>query len=310
MVPKNHWRLSQWFFLCLTMKVSGFSFIRNAVLYDYPIVEAVRSILPLCDEVVVAVGKSEDGTLELVQSIDPQKVKIIETTWDDSLRQGGRVLAEETDKAFKAISSDADWGFYIQGDEVFHESGISQVRQAMERHQHDERVDGLLFDFLHFYGSYQYVGESWRWYRREVRIVKNDPFIFSYRDAQGFRRGGGKKLRVRHSGGIIHHYGWVKPPRSMQQKQLTFNKLWHDDKWVESNIPQTTEWDYQNVDALRPFEGEHPSVMKERVARQNWSFDFDTQKNSLSAKEKLKRWAAGLTGIRFGEYKNYILLND
>ncbi|MBM3912615.1 MAG: glycosyltransferase family 2 protein, partial [Sphingomonadales bacterium] len=45
------------------MKVSGFTFIRNAVLLDYPILEAIRSILPLCDEIVVAVGKSEDETL-------------------------------------------------------------------------------------------------------------------------------------------------------------------------------------------------------------------------------------------------------
>ena len=291
------------------MKVSGFSFIRNAVLYDYPIVEAIRSVLPLCDEVVVAVGKSEDNTLHLVQNIDPQKVRIIETTWDDSLRQGGRVLAQETDKAFKAISPDADWAFYIQGDEVFHESGFSQVRQAMERYQHDDRVDGLLFDYLHFYGSYHYLGDSWRWYRREVRIVKNNPAIYSYRDAQGFRKGSNEKLRVRHCGGCIHHYGWVKPPQTMQQKQLTFNKLWHDDQWMSKNIPQQTEWDYQRVDALRPFEGEHPAVMGERVANQNWAFDFDTQKKRLPAKEKLKRWAAGLTGIRFGEYKNYILLN-
>ena len=40
------------------MRVSGFTFIRNAIHYDYPIVEAIHSILPLCDEVVVAVGNS------------------------------------------------------------------------------------------------------------------------------------------------------------------------------------------------------------------------------------------------------------
>ena len=84
------------------MKVSGFTFIRNAITYDYPIVEAIRSILPLCDEVVVAVGNSEDATLQLIQSIDP-KVRIIETVWDDTVREGGRTLALETDKAYAAI---------------------------------------------------------------------------------------------------------------------------------------------------------------------------------------------------------------
>ena len=48
------------------MKVSGFSFIKNALIYDFPIVEAIKSILPICDEFVVAVGESDDDTLELI----------------------------------------------------------------------------------------------------------------------------------------------------------------------------------------------------------------------------------------------------
>ena len=77
----------------MAMKVTGFSFIKDAVICDYPIEEAIKSILPLCDEVIVAVGKSNDNTLELVRNIDPDKVKVIETVWDDNLREGGRVLA-------------------------------------------------------------------------------------------------------------------------------------------------------------------------------------------------------------------------
>jgi glycosyltransferase involved in cell wall biosynthesis len=167
------------------MKVSGFTIVRNAVRYDYPIVEAITSILPLCDEVVVAVGKSEDGTLELIKRIPSEKIRIIETIWDDNLRKGGRVLAIETDKAFHAISPDSDWAFYIQGDEVLPEKYLESVKAALRRYKDDVRVDGLLFNYRHFYGSYDYVGESFRWYRREIRIIRNDMTIFSYNDAQG-----------------------------------------------------------------------------------------------------------------------------
>lgn len=52
------------------MKVVGFSFIRNALKYNYPVEEALRSILPLCDEIIVAVGNSEDNTRQLISSID------------------------------------------------------------------------------------------------------------------------------------------------------------------------------------------------------------------------------------------------
>ena len=286
------------------MKVAGFTCIRNAIKYDYPVVEAIKSILPICDEVVVAVGNSDDDTLNLIKSIDP-KVRIIETIWDDSLREGGRVLAVETDKAFKAISKDADWAFYIQGDEVMHEQYLDGVKDAMLQHKDNSKVDGLLFNYSHFYGSYSYVGESLRWYRREIRIVKNDPNIFSYKDAQGFRKLPDNKLNVKHIDASIYHYGWVKDPRKMQAKQESFHKMWHDDNWLEKNVAKTDEFDYSNVDALSLFEGTHPKVMQPRVDTTNWKFDHDLSYNSFSTKEKAKRLVEKLTGIRIGEYKNY-----
>jgi glycosyltransferase involved in cell wall biosynthesis len=115
------------------MKVSGFTIVRNALKYDYPIVEAISSILPICDEVIVAVGKSDDDTLNLIRSIDSSKIKIVETVWNDALREGGRVLADETNKALAACAKDSDWCFYIQGDEVIHEADHPAILDAMFR---------------------------------------------------------------------------------------------------------------------------------------------------------------------------------
>jgi hypothetical protein len=169
------------------MKVSGFTFIRNAILYDYPVVEAITSILPLCDEFIVAVGNSDDGTFELIQSIPSEKIRIFHTIWDDSLRLGGRVFALETDKAFQEIAKDATWTFNIQGDEVVHEKYLPDIQKALIQYKDSPEVEGLLFSYLHFFGSYDYVGDSRRWYRKEVRILRNLPGIHSYKDAQGFR---------------------------------------------------------------------------------------------------------------------------
>jgi len=290
------------------MKVSGFSFVRNAIQYDYPIVEAILSILPLCDEVVVAIGKSDDDTLGLVKSIPSEKIRIIETVWDDDLREGGRVLAVETDKAFQAISKDSDWAFYIQGDEVLHEKYIVNVRENMLRYKDDPSVEGLLFDYLHFYGSYDYVGESLRWYRREIRVIKNNRNIFSYRDAQGFRKKPNEKLKVVHINASIHHYGWVKDPIAMQGKQLTFNKYWHDDQWIEMHVVKAEEFDYSSIDALRKFKNSHPAVMTKRIGSLNWQFTHDLSKNNFKLKEKLKRFIERCTGWRWGEYRNYKII--
>lgn len=286
------------------MKVVGFTIIRNAISFDYPIVEAITSILPICDEVVVAVGNSDDDTLQLVESIDKNKIKILHTVWDDSLRQGGRVLAEETDKAFQAIAPDADWCFYIQADEVVHEKYHALIRQEMERYKNNDAVDGLLFHYKHFYGSFDYVGESWRWYRREIRIVKNDKNIFSYRDAQGFRKKPNEKLRVKLIDAYIYHYGWVREPAAMQRKQKSFSSLYHTDEWVNEHMAKASEFDYSTVDSLELFAESHPAVMKHRIARKNWKFDFDVSKRNYSLREKLKR----LLGFRIGEYKNYKII--
>ena len=75
------------------MKIVGFTIIKNALLNDYPIVEAIRSVLPVVDEMVVSVGQSEDDTLGLIRAIDSDKIRIVESTWDMSLREGGKVLA-------------------------------------------------------------------------------------------------------------------------------------------------------------------------------------------------------------------------
>jgi hypothetical protein len=290
------------------MKVTGFSFIKDALKYDYPVVEAIKSILPICDEFIVAVGKSGDNTLELINSIDKSKIKIIETLWDESLREGGRVLASETDKAFACIPQDSDWAFYIQGDEVVHEKYLDTVYSNMQKYKDYKKVDGLLFKYLHFYGSYDYVGASSKWYNHEIRVIKNNKSIYSYRDAQGFRKGNNEKLNVVPVDAYVYHYGWVKDLKAMQKKQENFHKYWHDDKWVEEHVEKAEEFDYgKHVNELKLFNGEHPEVMKKRIEAKNWKFDYDISINRKSLKDKAKEFANKIFGIDFN-YKNYKII--
>lgn len=290
------------------MKVTGFTIIRNAIKFDYPVVEAITSILPICDEFVVAVGNSEDETLQLIKNINSPKIKIIETVWDDNLRQGGQVLAIETNKAFDAISSDTDWCFYIQSDECVHEKYLDSIKQAMLQYKDDKRVDGLLFNYTHFYGTYNYVGNSRRWYRKEIRIIRNDKNIRSYKDAQGFRKRDNSKLNVKPISAEIYHYGWVKPPKAQQAKQEHFHKMWHNDEWMKKNIAQVEEFDYSQIDSLEEFKGTHPKVFQSRVASVNWNFNFDSSQIKLSIKDRFLLFIEKTTGWKIGEYKNYKVL--
>jgi hypothetical protein len=289
------------------VRVTGFTFIRNAIKYDYPIVEAISSILPLCDDFVVAVGNSSDETLALIRGINSSKIRIIETVWDDHLREGGKVLALETDKAFAAIGPESDWCFYIQGDEVLHEKYHTTVRKAMEDNLNHAEVDGLLFSYMHFYGSYDYVATASRWYRHEIRIIRNDKQIYSFRDAQGFRKQADRKLCVKAVDATMYHYGWVRPPEKMQHKQRDFQRLWHSDRWIDQNIENADAFDYSGIDRLERFTGTHPRVMQDRIKRLNWSFSRDISKNRKTWKDRFKDVLKRYAGLDF-TYKNYRLL--
>jgi hypothetical protein len=286
------------------MKVSGFTFVRNAVKFDYPVVEGIKSILPICDEVVVAVGNSEDDTLDLIKSIGSPKIKIIETVWDDSLREGGKVLAIETNKAFDAVSPESDWAFYIQADEVFHEDDLPKIKSAMEKWRDVQRVEGLLFNHINFYGTYDYYADSHRWQKKEIRVIRNDKTIRSWKDGMSFRKNG-KKLRVKFVDATIYHYGWVKSPYIQQKKRESFDRLWHDDAYIEKNIV-APEFDYSKIDSVARYTGTHPKVMHQRIARQNWKFEFDKSKAlKTSLRLRLLNFLYKKTGINIGEFKNY-----
>lgn len=287
------------------MKLAGFTIIRNALKYDYPVVEAITSILPICDVFYVGVGKSDDATRELIEKIESEKIKIIDTVWNDNLREGGLVLSSETNKVFDAIPAEFDWCFYIQSDECVHEKDLEKIKAAAEKYKNDKTVDGLLFEYKHFYGQYNYVGAGRRWYAHEIRIIRNDKNIRSYKDAQGFRFKNNSKLKVKPVHCSVYHYGWVKPPKAQQAKQESFHKMWHDDEWMKKNIPVVEDFDYNNIDLLEEFKGSHPSIMASRIKNANWKFIYDRSKAKLSLKYRLLFFLEKLTGWRAGENKNY-----
>ena len=291
------------------MKVAGFTFIKNAIKYDFPIEEAIRSIQPLCEVVYVAVGDSEDETRKLIQSLG-SNVVIIDTEWDESLLKDGAVLADETNKSLAAVPIEFDWCIYIQGDEVLHEQDIPAIKSAMENAQNKTNVDGLLFKYHHFYGSYDYVGSSSKWYRHEIRAFKHNRRIYSYRDAQGFRKGDNEKLRVLPVNAHVYHYGWVKPPAVMLKKVKNDWRVRHgvEDSVVPVISEDELQFDYGQIDQLNRYEGEHPKVMQRRIADNNWKFDYDISMNRISIKERIKRLSEKLFGQQIGEYRNYRLL--
>jgi len=287
------------------MKVSGFTFIKNAVKYDFPFIESVTSILPICDEFIIVHGDSEDDTAKLIESINSAKIKVYNTVWNPELKEGGLILTDQTNVALSKTTG--DWCFYIQGDEVVHEKYLNTIKNEMANHLADKRVEGLLFKYLHFYGSYNYVAASRQWYRNEIRIVRNNIGVKSYKDAQGFRLND-RKLNVKAIDAYVYHYGWARPPQTMQNKVKYFHSLWHDKDWIENNVANTVEYDFSTTDSIKMFDGTHPKVMQSRIDNQYSDLKIDTSKIKKGFKKTLLESIEKITGWRIGEYKNYKII--
>jgi hypothetical protein len=250
------------------VRISGFSFARNAVKLDYPLREALLSILPMVDELVVAVapGDPDDDTRGLVASIDDPRVRIVDAVWDDARRQ--EIYADLTNVALEACTG--DWCLYVQADEALHEDDLPTIRARCEELLDDRRVEGLLFDYLHFFGDYAHVQRGHGWYQREIRIVRGGTGVRSVRDAQSFRYPDQRRITVARAHARVFHYGWVRHPRFMQAKVREFWSHRRPLEDVEAEFGGREEFDYGPLGRLSVFRGTHPAVMAERIAGMDW----------------------------------------
>lgn len=250
------------------MRISGFSFARNAVKLDYPLKEALLSLLPAVDELVVAVapGDPDDTTRELVASLDDPRVRLVDAVWDDSRRQ--EIYADLTNVALDACTG--DWCLYIQADEALHEDDVAPLRARCEELLDDRRVEGLLFDYLHFFGDYEHVQDGHGWYQKEIRLIRNGVGVRSVRDAQSFRHPDQRRITVAPARARIFHYGWVRHPRFMQAKVREFWSHRRTLEEVEEEYGGREEFDYGPLGRLPRYDGTHPSVMASRIAEMNW----------------------------------------
>ncbi len=315
------------------MKISGFSFVRNGIKLYYPVVESIKSILPIVDEFVVAVGKGDedDKTRELIASIGDPKVKIIDTVWEEKYFKKGIINSIQTDIAKEACSG--DWLFYLQADEVVHEKYLPIIKNRCKELLANKEVDGFVFDYKHFWGDYEHFHGGHGWYPHEIRIIRNLPEIHSWQSAQSFRRfdyydnprqeDGHHKLKVAKVDAEIFHYGWVRPPHLMQTKNKALDSVhWGSKKAKDYYEKAPKEFDYGPLDRLEVYTDSHPEVMNDMIKAHNWKEKLQysgkpNQYRELHKHETVKyRFVSFLErlllkkGEHFGEFKNYILLKE
>lgn len=294
--------------------ISGFLYVRNGIEYGYPFLEAIQSVLSICDEFIVVIGDSTDGTREAVESLKSSKIKIIDTVWDMNLRTGGKIFAQQSNIGIDAIKG--KWGLHIQADEIVHEDDVYKIKSAIDKFNDNSDVEGFLLPFLNFWGGYNYIRTSRKVHRNEIRVFRNNKIIRSYKDSQGFRiyssiaayKNGekGKKLKVIKIDTPVFHYSYVRPPKLMAKKGAIFSSFYNPNADLE-NLEQV-EMSYEKIDLLEEFKGNHPYLMEKWVKSQNWEFHYDKSNSIMPLKYKILHAIENITGYRLFEYKNYKLL--
>jgi glycosyltransferase involved in cell wall biosynthesis len=290
------------------VQISGFTIVRNAEILDFPFKESVRSAIPLCDEFIINCGDSDDNTLVLCEELQkefPDKIKIIRSVWERENQTGGFQLKAQSDAAMKHCRG--NWLIYIQADEVFHEGDYRKIRNTIQKAQSLPEVDGIVFDYLHFYGNYSFLARGRNWYRREVRALKNGRGIESFRDAQGFRLSG-KRLNAITSDARVFHYGYVRNQEGLMKKTQELSQWWGE-------VPTTNEKAFQiyRLFGLTSFEGTHPNLMSKKISSSNHLVD-PSQCERRWSKRELKNaitilWEK-IFPFRLGEYRNYNLISE
>ena len=312
------------------MFISGFSMVRNATKLYYPVRASIESILPIVDEFVIALGTGDgdDHTLEEIQKIQSDKIKIIHTEWDLEKYPGGGEYAHQTDIAKEHCKG--DWLFYLQSDEVIHEKYLPSIEKRCNELLTNKEVEGLLFNYKHFWGDYSHYIVSHAWYPKEIRIIRNDPEIHSWRDAQSFRRIPGfngvnyfqkentYKLKVADVDACVYHYGWVRPPEMMQKKRVSFEThMQGNEKAISIFKEEPDVFDYGDLSKLCVFNETHPEVMKDFIKKFNWQNQLYPHNRQLKKHkhDKFKYRLLSfieqkfLNGNQIAGFKNYELIH-
>ena len=260
--------------------------MRNAEINGYPFTESVRSILPIVDEFICAVGQSDDATRESLLNIGDPKIKLIDTVWNDNMRDRGFVYGQQ--KMIAQYNCSGDWAFYLEGDEVVHEEDLSGIYQSMENNLSNESVEALYFDFLHFYGTPYQIGVAG--YRQAPRIIRNsirtiapDGLFWVVLDKNKKAR----YPRAKSAGANIFHYGHCRDTSKMNEKLKLVGKYWgstHDEFKNYGSI---------DLHELRKFNGSHPALMKdwiENEAELNFTQSEEFKPSLRNYRNRMRFW--------------------
>jgi len=226
--------------------------------------EAAASLIALCDQVVLLDAGSDDGTAELLRTLESDKVKVItldRTVWECLKPIGKERLAFFKNEAISYLTT--DWNINIEGDEVIHEDSFPFIRKAI-----DQDAEAWLCHRFNLWGTPYHMlnvpQERKPCSNEVIRLAKT-----KYRSS-----GDAESLDAQAKGlvdGIrIFHMGFVRKPEVMIKKIINIQEqiyLMDHDKRIDPMGDKFDPWAIFSKDDVIPIPTELPFFVKK------WALD-------------------------------------
>jgi glycosyltransferase involved in cell wall biosynthesis len=249
--------------------LSGYVCIRNAIFFDYCIREAVMSLLPVCDEVIISDGQSDDGTFEILKELAKMdsRVRIITYPWDNPVRDiGFWTRWMNTARGHLRYATQLE----VDADEIIDPAGYDQIRALVGTGK------SALFQRLNFWKDSKHLapenvacgtqvarlGPTSAWMCSDEPFPAVNPNIRT--DAEPF-----PTLR-------IFHYGFIRDPKAFVRKSVAVQNMFFGscDSRITEMDAQGKDWrdrDYFEGLKLREYNDYHPEVAHQWLLARGYS---------------------------------------
>ncbi len=258
--------------------LAGFSYIYNAIDFDIPFVESIKSVIDAVDQFVLTECYSKDNTWEVCLQLRdeyPDKIKLLRHKWVTHYSE----ISTLANWTMTHIAENIKYCIQLQSDEVAHEKDLDLLRR-LPNLMHLNNKTAAMWQYHHFIGNPETVFPFC--YSELVRVVKRGENWEVIGDGVQFNKYGNlvPADEVLKTDIEIFHYGKMKDPKKGFKKEVDFQNLFKDIGFPDPKMKEMQErlgeeyCDYvylfeSNVvdNKIKEFKGTHPKVMQDYLQK-------------------------------------------
>lgn len=234
--------------------------LRNGIEYDFCFEECIASLLPVCEEIVVAESQSTDGTrarLEEMAKAEP-KIKIYDYPYTNPVGDPCWVM-NWTNFAREKLTT--DYNIQMDADEVLHESAYDRIMSKIQG-----REVSLLCRRWNFWKDHRHLIPLGECCAAEVlRVCPTKYWLAAdFPDSRGRES---MDIQIGALDVCIYHYGFIRKRKAFFEKEEALQRAFfndydpnlkkaetYDGNWMQ--MPGLCSWNDQIIE----FNGPHPLV--------------------------------------------------